>query len=263
MCADGRRPQSLRQAQFDSDLIATLDRVCAGDQPRFARCMRSHGVPGWQAPGRDWRSTGKRLRQRLRVRLGLRYWLRFRFRRRQRPRLRPGFRRRCRRLWLWFGRRPRRRCRRRHWLRQRHWRRLRRRDRRRLQWFRPRRFRLRGFAEYFVGRCGLMGRICGHPEMIPSRALAYRAAAAQSARTGTEHPREPHLARPPARISAPPNSPPSPGVRWWASVIEGKPWFCGRGGARSAYMDLRGDFPPPALPGSGNRGRLLSLSAIR
>jgi hypothetical protein len=76
--------------------------------------------------------------------------------------LRPGFRRRCRRLWVWSGGPPRRRRRQ----RRRHWRR----DRWRFHWFGPRRFRLRGFA----GHWGFMGRICGHPEMIPSQALAYR-----------------------------------------------------------------------------------------
>jgi len=113
------------------------------------------------------------------VRLGPRYWLRFR--RRQWPRLRPGFRRRGWRLWLWFGRRPRRR----HWVRRRHWRR----DRCRLQVFRPRRFRRCGFARYFAaGRRGFMGQICKHPEMIPSRALCPPRGSHSVGQDRTEHP---------------------------------------------------------------------------
>ncbi len=116
------------------------------------------------APG----AACKSLRQRLWVWLRVRHWLRlrFRFRRWQWPRLRPGFR------WRRW------RHRRRHW----RW------HRRRLHRFGPRRLRLRGLrlrcltsiwsgvwrhlAGPFVGgHHGLTGTICGHPEMIPRRAL--------------------------------------------------------------------------------------------
>jgi hypothetical protein len=110
--------------------------------------------------------------QHLRQRLWVRYWFRFRFRRRQWSRLRPGFRRWRRAHW------------RRHW--RGYWRRLHR--------FGPRGLRLRGFrprcltsiwsgvwchlaGDFVVGHHGLTGTICGHPEMIPSRALRYHVAA--------------------------------------------------------------------------------------
>jgi len=117
---------------------------CTGNGlARHKAWNRSVRYPGLLAsgdafPGRHRVGTGQCLRQRLRVRLGL-----------------PVLRLRCR-----------------------HWRGLRRQDRRRLQWFRPRRFRLRRLA----GHCEFKGRTCGHPEMIPSRALAYRAAAVQLTR---------------------------------------------------------------------------------
>ena len=111
-------------------------------------------------------------------RYGFRLWLWFR--RGQRPWLRPGFRRRCGRLWLWLGRR----CRWRHGVRQRrHW---------RLHWLWPRRprarrFRSREFARRSVaGDCGLVRGICWHQEVIPRRAPAYLAAAAQPASVSTE-----------------------------------------------------------------------------
>ncbi len=111
--------------------------------------MREAGTcPGPSPPGRYPAGSASRTHdhverclQCLRQRLRVRYWLRFRFRfrRRQWSRLRPAFRRRRQRHW------------RRHW--RRHWWRLHR--------FGPRRLRLRGFT----------GTICGHPVMIPSRAL--------------------------------------------------------------------------------------------
>jgi hypothetical protein len=110
----------------------------------------------------------RRLQQRLRVRLRVRYWLRlgFRFWRRQWSRLRPGFRRW--RRWHW----------RRHWRGYWRW----------LYRFGPRGLRLRGFrlrcltsiwggvwchlaGDLVVGHHGVTGTFCGHPEMIPSRAL--------------------------------------------------------------------------------------------
>jgi hypothetical protein len=143
-----------------------------GQRPCIAEIGAGRG-PGSAPPGDEGAAERvgrcrQRLRQRLRVRLRVRYWLRVRvrFRRRQWPRLRPGFRRRWRRHWRGH--------------RWRHWRRFHR--------FGPCRRRLRGFrlrcltsiwsglwchlgGHFAVGHRGLTGTICGHPEMIPSRAL--------------------------------------------------------------------------------------------
>lgn len=109
--------------------------------------------PGSRLPLQCLRQRRWRPRPRYRLRLWLGFW------RRQWSRPRPGFRRRCRRLWRWFGRRP--------------WRWWRLRDRWWLQWFGPRRFRLRGVVGRFIlGHFGRARGICWHPKMIPRRMLA-------------------------------------------------------------------------------------------
>ena len=112
--------------------------------------------------------------QRPRLRLGRRHrsWLRFRFGFWRGQRLRPGCRGRCRRFRPWPGRRPRRRRR----VRQpRLPRRVR--DRQRLGWSGPGRFR-----RFWLGRGGIAGcladrragGLCWHLEMIPRPMPATR-----------------------------------------------------------------------------------------
>jgi hypothetical protein len=167
-------PESVTNGQNQCAVVVHM----IEQRPCIAEICADH-VPGSARPatGVAAERVGRclqRLRQRLRVRLRVRYWLRLRlrFRLRQRPRLRPGF--------------PWRRHRRRH--RRGHRRRLHRFGPRRL-W--PRGFRLRcstsigsGLWRHLAGPLadrhrGLTGTICGHPEMIPSRAPAHHAAADQ------------------------------------------------------------------------------------